>query len=302
MDPDSPPTAHIYRPNVTALQRVLFTIIVRLMKIFGSLFLKVRVFHHAKSARPTLTKSYPKQPNLTHRVFIPKSYKSGDPPLPLFLDLHGGGFVFLNPSLDDKLCSTLANKHHILCVSMAYPLAPAHKYPAAVRSVADTVNAILEDKNLPIDTSKVAIGGGSAGGNLACAVGQLDSTKGKIKGIVALYPPVKFDSGVEERKATRPSYAPRNDALEGMVKMFDTSYIPEGQDLTDPKLSVYYANRADLPPKMYFVGCDLDMLCRDAELLALKLAKTGGGARSGSDDVWEQNGIKWERFMGQPHG
>jgi hypothetical protein len=53
--------------------------------------------------QPTFTKAYPVQSSLRHRFFFPKSYKSGDPPLPLYLDIHGGGFALFEVSCDQLL-------------------------------------------------------------------------------------------------------------------------------------------------------------------------------------------------------
>jgi hypothetical protein len=48
-----------------------------------------------KAHQPTFTKVYPIQPSLRHRIFVPKQWKHGDALLPLYLDIHGGGFALL---------------------------------------------------------------------------------------------------------------------------------------------------------------------------------------------------------------
>jgi hypothetical protein len=92
------------------------------------------------------------------------------------------------------------------------------------------------------------------------------------------------------------------DPLEHSVTMFDFGYASAGQDLRDPLLSVRFAERDKLPPKLCIVGCEFDMLCREAELFAEKMASVGSGERTGSEILWEQNGVRWEKILGELHG
>ncbi|KAL2075424.1 hypothetical protein VTL71DRAFT_367 [Oculimacula yallundae] len=250
---------------------------------------------------PTFTKVYPCRPTLTNRIFIPKSYKPDDALLPLFLDIHGGGFAMMSPRGDDKFCSGFANKNRVLVVSIDYPKSPAHPYPAGVQAVTELVNAILADETLPFDKKKVAIGGFSAGANLALAVSQDDSLQKRIGGVVAYYPPCNWTTTLEEKLATKPKDSPP-DALEHTGPAFDWAYLPPGTDLEDPQLSVAFASREKLPPKLYILGCELDMLCGDAEVMATRFASIGDGPRVGTEHVWEQNGVKWVKVLGEEHG
>jgi len=284
-------------------KRLRLAIRLYILKILASIFLRVVHFPGIVDTPtlPTFTKSYPCRSSLKNRIFIPKSYKSGDGLLPLYIDIHGGGFALMNPSVDDKFCSALCYDHKILVVSIDYPKAPAHPYPAAVEAVIGLVNAILKDEDLPFDKSKVAIGGFSAGANLSFAATQDESLQGKVGGVMANYAPVDFSTPTEVQLASRPADA-GPDPLEHNVEMFKWGYLNPGQDLMDPMLSVTYAPRDKLPPKIYIIGCELDMFCRDAEIMAEKLARVGSGERTGSDAVWERNGVKWEKVLGENHG
>jgi hypothetical protein len=84
--------------------------------------------------------------------------------------------------------------------------------------------------------------------------------------------------------------------------MFNWGYFKKDQNLKDPQLSVRYTPRNKLPPKIYVIGCELDLLCRDGELMAEEFASVGKGERTGTDTCWEKNGVKWEKILGQPHG
>jgi len=180
-------------------------------------------------------------------------------------------------------------------------LAPAHPYPKPIYALIDVVKAVLEDESLPFDKKKVVIGGGSAGANLALATAQDSSLQGRFGGLVAYYPPCDFTTPVKTAISTRPKNAGK-DPLADKAEMFNCAYFADDQDLRDPQLSPRWANRAKLPPKIYIVGCDFDMLCHDAEKMAESFASVGDGPRTGTDDCWEQNGVKWERCLGEEHG
>ncbi|KAF4635852.1 hypothetical protein G7Y89_g2226 [Cudoniella acicularis] len=207
----------------------------------------------------------------------------------------------MSPIGDDKFCSYFSNTNKVLVVSLDYPKSPVHKFPVPSEALVDLVKAVLEDESLPIDKTKVAIGGFSAGANLALSVSQYESLQGKIGGVVAYYPPVDFSTPIGVSMASRPKDA-GPDMLEHSAPMFNWGYIKPGQDLKDPKLSPKYAQREKLPPKLYIVGCEHDLLCRDAEIMAEKFANIGTGQRTGSDDLWEKNGVKWEKISGEIHG
>lgn len=207
----------------------------------------------------------------------------------------------LNPVLDDVFCYNLANNHNVLVVSVDYPKAPAAKFPQPVLAVIDVLKAILDDNALPIDKTKVAMGGFSAGANLSLAAVQDEELRSRIGGIVAIYPPVDWTKGLEADLATRPQNAPP-DPLAPNVYAFDWAYLKPDQDLRDPQLSVTYAPRGKFPAKLYIAGCEFDLLCRNAELMAEKFGSLGDGEKTETAEGWEQNGIKWEKFLGMEHG
>ena len=195
----------------------------------------------------------------------------------------------------------LSNDNKVIVISLDYPKTPSHPYPAAVNALTDVIEAVLEDETLPFDKKKVAIGGFSAGGNLSLAAAQKEKLRGKIGGVTAYYPPLDFSTKRSEKLQTRPAGAPP-DMLENMAAMFDYAYINPGQDLKDPVLSIRYAQRDKLPPKLCVVGCEFDLLCREAEVFAEKMAGIGNGERTGSDNLWEKNGVRWEKILGEEHG
>jgi acetyl esterase len=85
--------------------------------------------------------------------------------LPLLVYLHGGGWVIGSRDTHDGVCRALANRVPCAVVSVEYRLAPEHEFPAAVDDAWAVTRAVLESESQP-----VAVGGDSAGGNLAAVM------------------------------------------------------------------------------------------------------------------------------------
>lgn len=276
------------------------------LKIFIKLAINLvsLVMRRPASKRPTYTKVYPDRPMITNRVFIPISYKAGDKPLPLYINIHGGGFALCDPRVDDDCCSYLAQRHGICVVSIGYRRAPRFPFPIPVMDCAAIVQAVLEDEELPCDKSKVAIGGYSAGGNLTLAAPQLEGLKGKILGVVGFYPVTDFSRSGEQKMRDRPATPGKQDMLVESGKWFNWGYIPQGTDRKEPLLSPIYAKKKNLPPNVCMFGCELDLLCKEAEDMANSLADKENAEKRTlvKGNGWEKGNVRWEKMLGWEHG
>lgn len=98
------------------------------------------------------------------RIYWPVAGKS----LPALVYLHGGGWVFGNLDSVDRNCRVLANSAQCVVVNVEYRLAPENKFPAPAEDAYAAVTHVAEHAvELDIDARQIAIGGDSAGGNLA---------------------------------------------------------------------------------------------------------------------------------------
>ena len=90
--------------------------------------------------------------------------------LPCLVYYHGGGWVIGDLDSHDVLCRRIANDAECSVLSVHYRLAPEHKFPAAYEdSVTAMHYAVKNSEQIGVDAAKVAVGGDSAGGNLAAA-------------------------------------------------------------------------------------------------------------------------------------
>lgn len=102
---------------------------------------------------------------LKARHYVPESDGS---PQPLLVFFHGGGFCIGDLDTHDVPCRMLCRDARVHVLSVDYRLAPEHPFPAAVEDAAWVLRWALDNAaSLGADPSRVAVGGDSAGGNLA---------------------------------------------------------------------------------------------------------------------------------------
>jgi acetyl esterase len=107
--------------------------------------------------------------DLPVRVYVP----TGTGPFGVLCFFHGGGWVLGNLATHDGVCRELAAGSECVVVSVDYRLAPEHKYPAATDDCEAAVRWVAENaESLGADPARLAIGGDSAGANLAAVIAQ----------------------------------------------------------------------------------------------------------------------------------
>lgn len=118
------------------------------------------------------------------RIYKPKPVAALTPVL---IWMHGGGYVLGRPEQDDERCAHYVGELGIMVVSVDYRCAPKHPFPAGLEDGYSALKWVAShSQQLGVDTTRVAIGGASAGGGLAAALVQLAHDRQEIKSIFQL--------------------------------------------------------------------------------------------------------------------
>lgn len=170
--------------------------------------------------------------------------------LPALVYFHGGGWVIGDLDTHDSLCRELANLSGCAVVAVDYRLAPEHRFPAAVDdALAATRWVRKEAPALGIDASRMAVGGDSAGGNLAAVVAIAARETGDLPLAFQLliYP-------ITDARRAHPSYATNGQGYaltSDSMQYFHDHYIDDARHDLDWRASpLLHKNLAGLPPAL----------------------------------------------------
>lgn len=207
---------------------------------------------------------------------------------PLVVFFHGGGWVWGNVRSYDPFCAELALRVDAVVVSVDYRLAPEHRMPTAAEDCyAATVWLGEHADEVGADSSRLAVCGDSAGGNLAAVVALLARDRGgpAIAHQVLIYPATDgtMSSPSLEERARGPLLTL------GMVRAFRANYLgPDGDD-RDVRISPLLADDLGRLPPALIQSAQLDPLRDDASRYAAALAAAG-------------TAVRYTDYAGAPHG
>ena len=205
------------------------------------------------------------------RLYTPPS---GRAPLPLLVYFHGGGWVGGDLDTHEAPCRLLAAGAGALVLSVDYRRPPEHPFPAAVDdALAATRWAAGHASELGADPGRIAVGGDSAGGNLAAVVSRLARESGAPPPVLQLllYP-------VTDVSRKRPSYRLFGEGFflnEEDMDWYRDRYLPDPAAFSDPRASPLLAeDLAGLPPA-YVATAGFDPLRDEGEAYAEGLRAAG---------------------------
>lgn len=203
-----------------------------------------------------------------------------DAPLPALVLIHGGGFVFGLPEHEAVFCRRIANNVGCVVINPDYVLAPEYPFPHAIHESYDVVAWVArEAETLGIDPERIAVGGHSAGGNLATGVVAQALTKGfpKICFQVLDYP--FLDGSVDARSKRLP--IPKPIINPELASLFNDCYMPPGIDHRASLLSPVCAELAALSghPPTLVITAENDVLREEADRYAGMLRAAGVSVR-----------------------
>ena len=209
--------------------------------------------------------------------------------LPVLVYYHGGGWVICDLDTHDDVCRTLAAESECMVVSVDYRLAPEHPYPAAVDDSWAALLWVAENGgSIGADNQQIAVGGDSAGGNLAAVMAYMARNQGgpELALQLLVYPVVDLTN--MERDSYQ-QFANDHGLTQGAMNWFKELYVPEQQNLDDPHISpLCAADLSGLPPAIVMTA-EADVLRDEGEAYAEKLKIAG-------------NHVEHKRYNGMVHG
>jgi acetyl esterase len=194
--------------------------------------------------------------------------------LPALVYFHGGGWVIGDLDSHDSVCRHIANAASCTIISVDYRLAPEHKFPAAVEDCFAAASWVAaEAATLAIDRERIAVGGDSAGSNLAAVVSLLARDRGapRLRYQILAYPAV-------EASMSHPSIARFAEGFlltRASMKWFYDCYLRGPADVEDWRASpLRAADLSGVPPALVLTA-GFDPLCDEGESYARRLQDHG---------------------------
>ena len=200
---------------------------------------------------------------------------SADTNLGLLVFFHGGGWVIGDLNSHDGVCRSLANKSGHAVLSVDYRLAPEHTFPAAFDDCLAAVKWASENAQaLGIDNSRMAVGGDSAGGNLAAAVALAEIVPLKFQ--MLIYPAV--DMSMESPSINENANAPI--LTKSVMAWFVDHYMGSEGDRGSIAASPMLASDEQLKrmPPAIVITAQFDPLRDEGEAYGKRLVESGVSA------------------------
>jgi acetyl esterase len=171
-----------------------------------------------------------------------------DAVLPVLVYFHGGGWVIGDLETHDTLCRELSNLSGTAVIAVDYRLAPEHRFPAAVDDAIAATQWISDNAaSLHVDANRLAVGGDSAGGNLAAVVAlhARDTGKLPIAFQLLIYPATDQRRGAPSHTSNGQGYLLTSDT----ITYFHDHYITQPEQDLDWRCSpLLHDSHAGLPP------------------------------------------------------
>ena len=220
------------------------------------------------------------------RYYRPAGSQADDR-LPILVYFHGGGWIYGDLDSHEGVCCELANRGGFAVASVDYRLAPEAKFPAGVEDAYAAVKWIAAGGDgWCIDTDRIAVGGDSAGGNLAAVLCLM--ARGQGPGIAfqaLLYPSTRFEADTPSSREFAEGYM----LTARQQAWVNRNYLNGPEDIVDWRASPLLAeDLSGLPPALVLTG-GFDPLRDEGRAYADRLRDAGVA-------------VSYKCFDGQIHG
>lgn len=200
-------------------------------------------------------------------------YAPAPGPLPVLVYLHGGGFAIGSIGTHDVLCRHLSHLAHCAVLSVGYRLAPEYPFPTAFEDAWDAVQWVAaQGESKGIDSSRIAVGGDSAGGTLAAACAlQARDLELALKLQLLFYPGTAAHADTPSHKTFGHGFV-----LEAShIGYFFDLYIPVIKDREDWRFAPLMADDVEGVAPAWFGLAECDPLVDEGLQYADKLRGAG---------------------------
>jgi acetyl esterase len=205
------------------------------------------------------------------REYIPKNFKKNDHSMLYF---HGGGFSIGSIRTHDPVCKFLSGMLGWKIFSVEYRLAPEYRFPVPLEDCDKSMDWLIENADqFEIDINKIAVGGDSAGGNLAACLCIKRIEEGKIQPErqILFYPAVDTGGDYESIKTFTNGYFLLTKEL---LEWFGNNYLDES-DYTNIYAAPMSYDKLDMVPPALIITAGFDPLRDEGKAYAEMLQKNG---------------------------
>lgn len=210
---------------------------------------------------------------LPARLYVPAGLPAGEP-APLLLFFHGGGWVIGDLETHDGVCRFLAAAAGVTVLAIDYRLSPEHPFPAPVEDAwASFAWTAANAAELGVDPTRIAVGGDSAGANLAAVVSLLAKAGGGTMPAtqLLLYPPTDAAADLPSRNLFATGFMLTRQDMD----TWQAYYLPPGTNEADPRASILLAPDLSGLPPAYVTTAGFDPLRDEGEAYALRMREAG---------------------------
>ncbi len=208
--------------------------------------------------------------DLEGRLYVPTD---APPSGPLLVFFHGGGWVYGDLDSHDAPCRFLAERSGVRVLAVDYRLAPEHPFPAAVEDALQAYQWVVKNAaSIGADPDRLAVGGDSAGGNLAAVTAIAAAEDGlPLAFQLLVYPGTDMRGGAESRSMFGEGFY----LTKQFMDVAKDHYTPETALHEDPRVSPLLAEIPSGLAPAYVVTAGFDPLRDEGEAYARKLAEAG---------------------------
>ena len=218
------------------------------------------------------------------RIYTPE----GNPPYPILMFFHGGGFVVGTLDEFDPVCTFLAAGASCLVTSVDYRLAPEHPHPAAVEDAVTAVNWVAAHAHeLRSDPTRIAVAGDSAGANLATVVARIVRDQGGPNVISQIL----ICPWVDASSLDSPSFHYFGDGVwlsKAAMCWYRSYYLSTPEQALSPIVSPLLADDLSGLPPAFVLTAEFDVLRDQGEAYVHRLEAAGVS-------------VQWTRYPGMLH-